>query len=392
MDKLNDISGVSADLVKKYFDGNLSGTERHEFARWLWNDRKNRELLEHLRAGKNLKPYFDQWQQIEPEREYELLAARCPELAIPKVRKTYYWRWVAAVCILLLGGSLSLLVFRPSSHPLLEDAVEQDANVLAILKTSDGREFRLGGQNSPFAGGSPQGLQVFDSLKELVCEDLATQDSQSFHQLYIPKGGEYRLVLPDGTKVWLNSESMIRFPGTFSKNERKITVSGEVYLEVVRDERRPFRIAAGEGSVEVLGTSFGISVYPEDKVWSTTLVKGSVRVSYGKQATTLVPGKKAYVTDEKLHEMVVDTDKELAWVNGIFLFEHNRLEDVVKKLSRWYNVEFRFANDGLKENQFTGEVSRDTGLDGILDLIGRMNVIAFEKKDGYILIKEKTGI
>lgn len=376
-------------LLRKYFDGSLSGAERSELAQWLRKDRRNRLLYRRIKSAHSLKAYYDIRNSIDPEKEYKLLVERYPEIREKRLMFSGYLRWVAALLLLALGTTTW---YKYGNIPQVSEVktLAQEEKVIAVLKTSDGEIVRLHGNNA-LAGQEPiAGMQIRDSLKELICEQIPLTDSFAMHTLVIPRGGEYKLILADGTKVWLNSESEIRFPGVFKENKREITLIGEAYLEVTHDAKRPFRVKAGGGVIEVLGTCFGISIYPEEQKWTTVLVNGSVKVKYGQNSLLLKPGREAFLKNGKLFEQQCDTDKELAWVNGLFVFEHDRLEEVVKKLSRWYNIEFRFDNERLRNYIFTGQVSRDRGIDRILDLIGRMNVVTFEKKGNYILIKEKA--
>lgn len=376
-------------LLRKYFDGSLSGAERSELAQWLRKDRRNRLLYRRIKSAHSLKAYYDIRNSIDPEKEYKLLVERYPEIREKRLMFSGYLRWVAALLLLALGTTTWYKYGNIRQVSEVKTMVQEE-KVIAVLKTSDGEIVRLHGNNA-LAGQEPiAGMQIRDSLKELICEQIPLTDSFAMHTLVIPRGGEYKLILADGTKVWLNSESEIRFPGVFKENKREITLIGEAYLEVTHDAKRPFRVEAGGGIIEVLGTSFGISIYPEEQKWTTVLVNGSVKVKYGQNSLLLKPGREAFLKNGKLFEQQCDTDKELAWVNGLFIFEHDRLEEVVKKLSRWYNIEFRFDNERLRDYVFTGQVSRDKGIGRILDLIGRMNVVTFEKKGNYILIKEKA--
>lgn len=376
-------------LLRKYFDGSLSGAERSELAQWLRKDRRNRLLYRRIKSAHSLKAYYDIRNSIDPEKEYKLLVERYPEIREKRLMFSGYLRWVAALLLLALGTTTWYKYGNIRQVSEVKTMVQEE-KVIAVLKTSDGEIVRLHGNNA-LAGQEPiAGMQIRDSLKELICEQIPLTDSFAMHTLVIPRGGEYKLILADGTKVWLNSESEIRFPGVFKENKREITLIGEAYLEVTHDAKRPFRVKAGGGLIEVLGTSFGISIYPEEQKWTTVLVNGSVKVKYGQNSLLLKPGREAFLKNGTLFEQQCDTDKELAWVNGLFIFEHDRLEEVVKKLSRWYNIEFRFDNERLRDYVFTGQVSRDKGIDRILDLIGRMNVVTFEKKGNYILIKEKA--
>lgn len=376
-------------LLKKYFDGTLSVEERKQLAFWLWSDRKNRLLLQQLRSARDLEEYFLLHQSIDPVAEYNLLKSRYNKEKGRKIRK-FYWKQIAAAVVLLLAGTTVGYFLHIEKPVLITDHLTENVNGVT-LKTFKGAVFHLKEDQVDCTDLKQAGMLVNDSLQELICRQVSDSDTSGYHELEVPRGGEYKLQLSDGTKVWLNSESGIRFPVAFGNYSREIEVYGEVYLEVKRDTQRPFRVQAGAGKIEVLGTSFGMNVYPDEGTWSATLVEGSVKVFFGENDLILSPGEKAFVADGKLKESAVDTEKELAWVKGIFVFEHNHLEDVVKKLERWYNVAFRFENETIKAYVFTGQVSRDTGIDHILSLIERMNIVSFEKKDGYILVKEKAG-
>ncbi len=376
------------DLLKKYFDGELTSSERRELARWLWEERRNREFFQRLCRQTSLKTYYASWRKIDPLKEYDLLERRM--IGKTKKRRLLVWRWAAVVSFLFLS-SIGWYLFRTAeteTSPVVSDRKDLFS---AVLKTSDGKVIYLDGNKESVFQLESRGVHVSDSLKELVYQTPLTEDSLIWHQLDIPRGGEYKLVLSDGTQVWLNSESTIRFPVSFARESREISVTGEVYLEVVHDTLRPFRVKAGEGCVEVLGTAFGMTVYPLDSIWSTTLVQGSVRASWGDQSRVLMPHRKVFVKGGELLEKEVDVENELGWVQGIFVFEHEPLEEVVKKLERWYDVEFRFNDDKLRKYLFTGKVSRDVGIKQILELMERMNIVSFEQKENFILIKEKAG-
>lgn len=380
--------GYYSTLLEKYFEGTLSASERRELARWLWEDRRNRLLFQQIKYPFSLKSYDDIHRKIDPEKEYELLSERCPELREKRIRPGKAWYWAAAAVVLVLGAGLWFKYGSARGISEVEGQVE--GKVFAVLKTSSGKVFHLSGHAAGEDRELSTGLHLRDSMKELICEDVLCRDSVAVHELIIPRGGEYKLILSDGTKVWLNSESVIRFPAVFPEHEREITLLGEAYLEVSPDTGRPFRIKADKGRVEVLGTSFGMTVYPAAQEWSVVLVGGSVKAIYEQQSLLLKPGMKASLVEHRLLERACDTEKELAWVDGLFVFRHDRLEDVVQKLSRWYDIDFAFEQEALKDYVFTGQVSRDLGIDQILGLIERMNVIKFEKKDGYVSIKEKS--
>lgn len=378
-----------SELLKKHFEKSLTSVERQELAQWLWQDRQNRVLYRRIKSGNSLKAYYEVYKETDPVKEYRLLVARYPELRENnRLRRLQKWSWIAALFIAVLG---TVVWYKYGNVRQAPEVLPSEAKVMAILKTSGGEVFCLHGNQDSINGKQISGLQIRESLKELICEQLSLTDSLVNHELIIPRGGEYKLILADGTKVWLNSESEIRFPAVFGEKEREISLLGEAYLEVSHDSKRPFRVKAAGGIIEVLGTSFGLSIYPGEHKWSAVLVRGSVKVKYGADSLVLQPGKEAYLENGFLNQRVCDTEKEFGWVKGLFIFRHDRLEDVVRTLTRWYDMEFRYEDESLKEYVFTGQVSRDLGIDQILSLMERMNVVSFEKTDNRILIKKKAG-
>ena len=346
-------------LLQKYFDGVLDPEERGQLASWLWSDRRNRDLLGRLHGGRSLRERFEIYRDFDTNREFEMLTRRYK--GIRRRRWVIRWSGVAAVLVVTICAALFL---NRGSGVDEEKLVVREGKLQAVLTTADGDVIPI---KERMIKPGVLAFQIKDSLKELICEQAdANEDSARYHRLDVPRGGEYTLVLADGSSVRLNSESSIRFPKSFSGSTREVEVHGEVYFEVVKDRVRPFIVHANELKIEVLGTRFGVRV--------------------------LVPGEQAYLEAGQLRKRTVDVDKTLAWVNGLFVFEHDKLSYVANQLTRWYDVQFRFANEKLKDYQFTGTVGRDEGIEGILNLMEKMNVVAFEKKDGYFLIKENDKV
>lgn len=377
-------------LLKKYFDGELTSDERSQLAGWLREDRGHREMLMKMREKRDLRLRYERWQGLNVEQDFEELKKRIFE---EKSARRFVKRWMyytaAAVVLVLIGLGAWLQLYSPG-----EKAVPvSSGKVLAILKTADGNEIKIEdrtGQNKKILGDY---FVVEDSLRELSYQDDKSKNEQvRYHQLDVPRGGEYKLKLSDGSVIWLNSESSVYFPEAFGESKREIRVSGEVYLEVAKDATRPFIVNAGAFRTEVFGTSFMMRVYPEEREWSTVLVEGKVKVSFKGTEVVLEPRQKAYVERGVLYEGEADLNRELAWLRGAFVFEHERLENVMRTLSRWYDVSFVFEREELKDYEFTGSVRRDQPITEVLDVFERMNVVTFVKKGNSVLIKEKDKV
>ena len=371
-------------LLEKYFEKTLTPAERGELAVWLRSDRRNRDLLRRIRGNGGLREYHTRSVMIDPEQEYKLLLKRIPQVR----RRRSLWRRYAAAGILaaaLLCGWIFIADHRSPAPDIFADSFLN--NNKATLYTSDGEVFEIDG-SQPVAANDKFAYQ--DSVRQLVFRaDTSVVPHPFLARLEVPRGGEFKLVLPDGTGVWMNSASSIRFPENFAPDKREVYVSGELYFEVTGDTARPFIVHAGEMKTEVLGTCFGISAYADDTQWSIVLAKGRVRVSYHDRSVELSPHRKALLDDGNLHETDANIDRDLAWVKRDFVFESDRLDDVVRRLERWYPVDFRFTDETLRDYRFTGSVSRNMSVDEILGLIEMMNVVTFVHNDGYIDIRPK---
>lgn len=205
-----------------------------------------------------------------------------------------------------------------------------------------------------------------------------------YNTLDIPLTKIYKLELSDGSLVYLNADSRIRFPKTFARNERRVFLErGEAYFDVVKDVNAPFMIEVRDTEIEVLGTAFNISAYSEDSRIMTTLVRGSVKVHKGKEEVVLIPGQQAIENDSSLSVKEVDTSVYTAWKDGIFVFKKQSLESVVWQIHRWYGCSIILSDDTLKKVPLTGAIDRELPLKEIFRILEKTTriKIEFESKD-----------
>lgn len=213
-----------------------------------------------------------------------------------------------------------------------------------------------------------------------------------YNTLSIPRGGEFFLQLADGTKVWLNSETVLRYPVQFVGNERRVELTGEAFFEVARNEKVPFLVESGEQTVKVLGTEFNISSYKENPVIYTTLVKGSIEVFINNKPgikQTLAPNEQNSISkiDEQITKQKVDPYPYVAWKEGRFVFEDQNLAEIMKILSKWYDVNVVFAREDLKNLRFTGNLQRYSDFGEILKKIQKTNEVEFIIENKQITIR-----
>lgn len=375
------------ELLKKHIYGKLNKQERGLLAGWLWEDRRNREMYRRLCLECAMQERYEKWKGVNPRHEYGLLLKRFPEI---KNRERNYLRrfgYAAAVVLFCsIGLSMYLLFDREERLNQFTQVAVAEKLIDAILTTADGRVVTIQREKVENQE-SVKGLEVRFAERELLCVEDSTASSANIHLLEIPRGGEYHLILPDGTVVYLNSGSSIRFPEKFAGKTREIEVSGEVYLKVKANATSPFIVRTGDYRTEVLGTRFLTRAYPGEKEWVTVLEEGKVKVIYGKQQVILKPGQKSCMETGNLSVGQANMDKELAWVHGVFVFENDDLEKITNCLSRWYDVSFRFEREELKKLPFTGKEKRDMGVREILNLIESTNVVVFEDKGDYFLVR-----
>ena len=218
---------------------------------------------------------------------------------------------------------------------------------------------------------SADGQLVYKSLNEKPTEVL-------INSIATPKGGQYQLVLSDGSIVWLNAASSLRFPAAFAGSERKVELSGEAYFEVAKNASMPFKVeVAGKGEVEVLGTHFNVNAYSDEATVNTTLVEGRVKVKAlaNRDSRIIAPGEQAQLEGNGRISINKDADTEqaMAWKNGTFNFSHAELGVVMRQLSRWYDVDIKFEGP-VSQRQFSGEIQRDLKLSQVLKLLEKNNV------------------
>ena len=217
-------------------------------------------------------------------------------------------------------------------------------------------------------------------------------DTLVYNVLSVPRSCEYRLRLADGTMVWLNSDSELRYPVNFAGRERRVFLKGEAYFDVARNTDMPFRVEAGEMEVEALGTEFNMNVYGDDGCLRTTLAEGKVRVSYAatRQACILEPGEQALLEEGALSVRQVDLRDVVGWKEGRFVFSDLPLEAIVRQLERWYDVEFDFFDPAAKYYRFTGVIMRHKSLQEVLALLEETTDVKFKTNANEIEVFRKT--
>lgn len=216
----------------------------------------------------------------------------------------------------------------------------------------------------------------------------ATSPKVEYATLSTPRGGQYQLTLPDGSKVWLNAESSITYPTTFNGKQRIVKIRGEAYFDVAKDKTKPFIVESDAQQITVTGTQFNINTYTDEPVSATTLVEGQVKIkdnNSGKSAV-LAPGQQAVSGEKELDIRTVDTNVYTAWKDGYFVFERTELSKILRQLSRWYDVEIDYS--GVPEQTLTARVQRDKSISSVLNAIAKTTGLNFYIKERKMILRK----
>lgn len=362
---------------------------------WLDTSQENRDLFERLSKTHYQLAHVQTWKRIDTLQGKEKLNSR-----LKKQKKSFHWKYlvsgVAAACLILFAVTRFIPHESSPEKTILDLAQVKSGSPKATLIFDNGKKIQLNAddtfeikiKNTIVKDGENTGLkyELSDSLST-----RATDETVEYNTLVVSRGGEYILTLSDGTKVWLNSETELKYPVRFTGNTREVSVKGEAYFEVKRDTLRPFIVHTPYSNTKVLGTSFNVSAYEDETTTAITLVSGKVEVYNQHEKYILKPGWQA-VTENKsgtLKTREVDVTGYVSWKDGMFEFNDMPLEQLVSQLSRWYNVDFFFANSNIRDFKFTGAIKRSNTLLFMLEFIEKTSNVYFKVNGNVIQIYEK---
>ena len=326
------------------------------------------------------------WRNIEQMRE-ECLALRRRRV----VRRLFYG---AASMALVVALSAVFLMRREKPVSQVSSLPAELAwGQMPVLVLPNG-EKRVLPQNDTAVCWQGQGGDIrIDSRTLIMNGDVQSKEAEEpvYYTMNIPYGGEYSLVLPDGTKIYLNAGTSLRYPDHFCGDSREIFLSGEAYLEVARDEEKPFIVRTSEVDIRVLGTVFNINAYPDGDYVRTTLVTGKVEARCGEERILMEPGMQVAYNKamRQADYFPVDVHLFTSWKDGYYDFEEMSLGELMQVLSRWYNVQVKFAEPALKDLKFSGRLKRYEEVDLLFERLEYTKDVTFTNEDGCYVIRRK---
>ena len=311
------------------------------------------------------------------------------------LNKISWFKQLAAALVLLFVGLGAYYIFGS-----LNNTITTQKNTIAVVKTDlppGGNKaiLTLSNGSTIVLDTSKNGLLAHQSNTQIVktgkgqlsYTNLNKEDKELvFNSITTPRGGEYQLVLPDGTKVWLNAASSIRFPVAFVGKERRVSITGEAYFEVAKDKNKPFIVSSSNMNIQVLGTHFNVSSYHDESIIKTTLLEGAVKINNRNSVVYLTPGQQSQLNDKGQLSVKEDVDlnREVAWTKGQFNFNSNTIQEIMQQLGRWYDVEVVYQGKVSNET-FSAVIKRSSNISQVLKLMENSGVkFTIEGKRIYV--------
>jgi len=368
-------------VIKRICEEELSEQENAILNKWLATG-DNRTLYSELLNEQVLAEKLMQAHQIDVKGDLKLLMNRIEKPKLIDIRRRTWWRYAAAAVLVLVIGSAAYLLFynKEQETGTPEQPIASVTNDLppgsykARLTLADGSTIVL----DSATGGTlaQQGTtQILNKEGKLVYEGQGkSEDEVYYNVLTTSRGQMYPLFLSDNSKVWINSASSIKFPVRFAGAERRVEITGEAYFEIAHNASKPFIVSVNGVEIKVLGTKFNVNSYTNDGPIKTTLIEGAVQVKKGIHRTVISPGEQAQVEDNRINVKTgVDTDKELAWKNGLFFFKKERLKSIMPQIERWYDVDVKYEGS-VQDKLISGKIDRNVNLSEMLKIFSLLKI------------------
>lgn len=313
---------------------------------------------------------------------------------------TRLWYYVAATILLCCSMGLGIYFYTANSsnvpilagspHILLSEKSNKD-NSHVMLTLSNGKQIRLedtdidkvSKENNISITKNKEGQLVYDLSRVVGANDL------NYNAITTPVGSNYQVVLSDGTRVWLNAKSSIKFPAVFEGAERRVELSGEAYFEVAHNKKQPFVLSAKDMDIQVLGTHFNVSAYHDDDVVTASLLEGAIKANYKTSSLFLKPGKQALLKKgaTEMSSQNFDAEEVMDWKDGYFIFRNEPIHEIMKKISRWYHIDVSYQ-DNLSKEAFGGKYLKSSSLKELLSSLELTGTIKFKVEGRRVTVMQ----
>jgi len=396
-----------APLLLKYLRDELTVEEEIRLNKWASESERNRVFLENISEEKILKTASDYNEESVWEKIQRGISEPAVVPLMPSYQRPFYRRYEAAALIIIMLGAGTWLIWNNNSNKAipakqiagdLKNDIAPGGNK-AILKLANGSSIVLdNAQNGTLAQQGEAKVLKLDSgllsYNEINPPNSAKKIEVLYNIISTPRGGQYEVVLADGSKVWLNAASSLRFPTSFTGDERIVELTGECYFEINpsfrNGKKMPFIVKINDAEVRVLGTHFNINAYSDEDNIRTTLLEGSVQITKGIKNIVIKPGEQARVDKENNISVVdnINTDEVVSWKNGYFQFNDADISSIMKMVSRWYDVDIQY--EGKKTNaEFIGKIPRNVNVSSLFKILESTGSVQFKIEDKKIMVMGK---
>lgn len=348
-------------LIFLHIIGKATPLDVEQLNEWIGQSPENKKIVEKYKRGNFISKFSFSIAEKNKQQAFERLIRDITHYEARKRRQKIFYS-VAAACILLFM-SISVVLQQTEAVFISMPIAEMQYNKEVSLTTSDGEVVQL---KSSEDGITVQNNAVIINNRGKI--NLKQADIVKKNVLTIPRGKDYMVTLSDGSKVWLNSESRLEFPSEFTNDERRVFIEGEAYFDIVKDNNRKFIVETTMGNIEVLGTTFNVSHYSGTKSVITTLVSGSVNFCNNGESVTLKPDEQCIFNGDKMTIHHVDASHYTSWTEGRYIFKDASLEEVVKVISRWFNIEVSINKNII----ISGSFKRSDNIEEIINMINEV--------------------
>ena len=358
-------------LVQQYLSGQLTASQRGELFGWLESEGNRTAFVDivtpMMLASQERKEYSEEeWGEV---LQVILGSDKVRETPVRRMSPSRSGMWLAAASVVVLvaiGGYWRYIHREPSQRPSIAVHDVAPGGNKAVLTLSGGRRLVLDSTAADTVLTEGADIVANTGGRLAYKTGNSTDTEIAYNTLTTPRGGQYQLTLPDGTKVWLDAASSIKYPTTFTGKERVVTVTGEAYLEVAHLEHQPFKVMVGGRTIEDLGTHFNINAYDDEPTRKVTLLEGSVKV----EGVLLAPGEQAVIdpVSGKINIQRVETDQVVAWVKGKLSMDNLDVREIMRQVSRWYDVDVVYEGS-IPQGRFWGVINRNVALSNMLGVM-----------------------
>lgn len=378
-----------ARLMTLFLQDNLSENEKIEFQEWLDSDPENQKLLDRFAVGGQQEEDIQRLHYFDAERAWEDNKRRRGDEKKTPVSKINLPIAAAVILIALLGVWMMEYFFVQESVPLanVENTIEDVDPAIngANLILADGSVYVVESDQLNISNNT---IYLDQNREDRLADVGSIQNAEMvYNTLEVPEAKYFKIQLSDGTLVWINSMSSLRFPSDFSGAERRVYLEGEAYFDVAHNASTPFVVETGGTDVKVLGTKFNVDAYMQEV--RTTLKEGSVSVQNGVAELILKPGEYAFSKSDKLIKGEADLEYDLAWVNDEFLFRNDNISTIATQISRWYGVQVKFRGEIDVSKRYTGTVSRKAKLSETMEMLEFVSDLSFKLENNELIVTKK---